>query len=359
MYRRHLESLRKKLTSRVALLRRLAGSGWGAGATTLRTANLALVRSTADYCAPVWCHSAHTRLINPAINYALRIITGCLRPTPADNLPVLAGIQPAELRRNGPTLSLALRAMEPGHLLHSALTRPSSANARRLKSRHPFVPAAQQLIGLSDRNNIREAQWADHQWNVEWVEIPTRFRIFIPDTGTHHPGMTLPLTEWVRLNRLRTSVGRFWSCLYKWAWLLLVQMGCDLWVWRRRTNGRQCCPPMSNPSTSSWTTGPDGSGRWDKRMAAQYLPLDLVRPSSGLKNPLKRWRRRFSFTFPQCSSFHVAASRVLPPRESGVSWTNFWKVAQFALTRFGSGVTRGSSQRAEGGPLVTVWVCNN
>ena len=32
-YRRHLESLRKKLTSRVALLRRLAGSGWGAEAT--------------------------------------------------------------------------------------------------------------------------------------------------------------------------------------------------------------------------------------------------------------------------------------------------------------------------------------
>ena len=36
-YRRHLESLRKKLTSRIALLRRLAGSGWVAGAATLRT----------------------------------------------------------------------------------------------------------------------------------------------------------------------------------------------------------------------------------------------------------------------------------------------------------------------------------
>ena len=53
-YRRHLESLRKKLTSRVALLRRLAGSGWGAGTTTLRTATLALVHSTVEYCAPVW-----------------------------------------------------------------------------------------------------------------------------------------------------------------------------------------------------------------------------------------------------------------------------------------------------------------
>jgi len=58
-YRRHIESLRKKLTSSVALLRRLAGSGWGAGATTLRTATLALVHSTAEYCAPVWCRSAY------------------------------------------------------------------------------------------------------------------------------------------------------------------------------------------------------------------------------------------------------------------------------------------------------------
>ena len=65
-YRRHLESLCKKLTSRVALLRRLAGSGWGAGATTLRIATLVLVHSNAEYCAPVWCCSAHTRLIAPS-----------------------------------------------------------------------------------------------------------------------------------------------------------------------------------------------------------------------------------------------------------------------------------------------------
>jgi len=77
--------------------------------------------------------------------------------------------------------------MQPAHLLHSALTRPSSANARRLKSRHPFVPAAQQLISFSDNNNIRSAIWADHQWNAEWTNSPTRLRIFIPDYGTHPP----------------------------------------------------------------------------------------------------------------------------------------------------------------------------
>ena len=63
-YRRHLESLRKKLTSPIALMRWLSDSGWDAGATTLRIATQPLVHSTREYCAPVWCRSAHTRLIN-------------------------------------------------------------------------------------------------------------------------------------------------------------------------------------------------------------------------------------------------------------------------------------------------------
>ena len=72
-FRHHLEALRKKLTTRVALMRRLAGSGWGAGTKTLRTAALSLIYSTAEYCAPVWCRSAHTRLIDSALNDALSL----------------------------------------------------------------------------------------------------------------------------------------------------------------------------------------------------------------------------------------------------------------------------------------------
>ena len=82
-YRRHLEALRKKLSTTVSLTRRLAG------ALILRTAALALVYSTAKYWAPVWCRSAHTRLIDLVITNALRIVTGCLLPTPTDNLTVL------------------------------------------------------------------------------------------------------------------------------------------------------------------------------------------------------------------------------------------------------------------------------
>ena len=111
-------------------------SGWSAGAKTSHTAALSLIYSTAEYCALAWCRSAHTRLIDNVLNDTLRIVTGCLRPTPTDNLPVLSGIQPAELRRLGATLSMANRSsLDPGHILHGQLTKPRAASKERLKSR--------------------------------------------------------------------------------------------------------------------------------------------------------------------------------------------------------------------------------
>ena len=144
-YRQHLENLRKKLTSHVALLRGLAGSSWGAGADTLRTGTLALVHSTAEYCVLAWCRSTHTRMIGKPINDALRIVSGCLKPTPTANLPILSGIQPADLRRNEGTLHLGRRALEPHHPLHSKVAYAKKLRPR-LKSRRPFGTHASQLI---------------------------------------------------------------------------------------------------------------------------------------------------------------------------------------------------------------------
>ena len=81
-FRHHLVALHKKLSSRVTLLRQLVGSGWGAGSETLHINTLSLVHSTAEYCASVWCRSAHTRLIDSVLNDVFRIVIGCLRPTP-------------------------------------------------------------------------------------------------------------------------------------------------------------------------------------------------------------------------------------------------------------------------------------
>ena len=115
-----------------------------------------------------WCRSAYNRLIDSVLNDALRIVTGCLRPTPTDCLPVLAGIQPAELRRLGATLSLAYRgSLDPDHILYELLAGPSDVHDEKLKSRRPFVSAAGRLLHNLFKLDISAAQCTDYKWSTE------------------------------------------------------------------------------------------------------------------------------------------------------------------------------------------------
>ena len=226
-YRPHLEALRKKLSARVSLLRRLAGTGWGASAKTLRTAALSLVYSTAEYCAPVWCRSVHIRLIDSVINDALRIVTGCLRPTPSVYLPVLSGIQPAELRRQEATISLANRSsLDPDHILHGQFHESQDVCRERLKSRRSFVPAARKLLDSLSEMDVRAAEWTNTKWDMEYSANALSLHAFIPKASSRPLGMGLPRAAWVKLNRLRSGVGRFCSSMYKWGLAPLANCEC-------------------------------------------------------------------------------------------------------------------------------------
>ena len=192
-FHHHLVALRKKLSSHVTLLRRLMGSGWGAGVKILCITNLSLVHSTAEYCVPVWCRSAHTHLIDSVLNDALRIVTGCLRPTPTNHLPVLSGIQPAELCRMGATLSLAYHgSLDPNHILYGLLSGSSDTCQLRLRSRCPFVPAVWNLLDNLARLGICTSEWTNHKWNAEYCESACRLHAFVPQTSARPVGMGLP-----------------------------------------------------------------------------------------------------------------------------------------------------------------------
>ena len=190
------------------------GSGCGAGAKTLRIATLSLVYSTAEYCAPVWCRSAHTRLIDSVLNDVLRIVNECLRPTPTDHLPILSGIQPAELHRMGATLSLAYRgSLDPDHILYGLLSGSSDTRQVRLRS---FVPSGRSLFDNLAGLGIRASEWKNYKWKAEYCENASRLRVFVPRTGARPVGIGLPRAAGVKLNRLRTGVGRFHSTMHKW-----------------------------------------------------------------------------------------------------------------------------------------------
>ena len=189
------------------------GSGWGAAAKTLRIATLSLVYLTAEYCAPIWCRSAHTRLIESVLNDALPIVTGCLRPTPTDHLPVLTGIQPAELHRLGATLFLAHRgSLDSDHILYGLLSGSSDTHQVRLRSRRPFVPAARNLLDNLARLGIRTLNGQITNGKRSTVKM-------LPGSVLLCPGLVPGLLGWAYpepQHRLWTGVGRFHSSMDKW-----------------------------------------------------------------------------------------------------------------------------------------------
>ena len=98
-YKAHIEKTKKKVGTRNNIIRKLRNSKWGATPTTLRSSALALCDSAAEYACPVWERSTHAKKLNATLNETCRMITGCLKPTNINSLPILAGIAPSDIRR--------------------------------------------------------------------------------------------------------------------------------------------------------------------------------------------------------------------------------------------------------------------
>lgn len=134
-FKQHCLNTKQKVGTRNNLLRRLTSTKWGASPEVLRTTGLALSFSAAEYASPVWSRSAHTQLVDTALNDTCRIITGCLKPTPVGKLYPLAGIAPPDVRRDvASSLERAKKGNDPRHPLHFHVPVP-----QRLKSRHSFI----------------------------------------------------------------------------------------------------------------------------------------------------------------------------------------------------------------------------
>ena len=63
-FKHHLENTAIKLRKRNGIIKKIAGTTWGASANVLRTSSLALSYSVAEYCAPVWSRSHHTQKVD-------------------------------------------------------------------------------------------------------------------------------------------------------------------------------------------------------------------------------------------------------------------------------------------------------
>ena len=147
-------------------------------------------------------------MLDVSLNNTMRIITGCVKPTPIHLLPVLSGIAPAKLRRNYVTNKISHHAwVNKEQPLHSLVPDLQSLRPQRLKSRHPFYRHAAEHHNCD--HDIIEA------WNEEWTKHQRPKQLTITPDTTAPPGSDLPRKLWVILNRLRAGA----------VWRRNVQMG--------------------------------------------------------------------------------------------------------------------------------------
>ena len=189
-YKEHIHNTKMKVTTRNNLLRK-SNLKWGANASTITTTSLALCYSVAEYAAPVGARSSHAHKLNPELNSACRAVTGCLKPTNVEDLYLLAGIAPPDIRRD--VCARVEKTKQETNEAHSLYGQNPAE--RRIKSRNCFL------------HSVRPADFHPNvircsAWLRRLQAIPHKATVDLDESLAK--GFDRPWTTWRCLNRLRT-----------------------------------------------------------------------------------------------------------------------------------------------------------
>ena len=187
-----MHNTKMKVATRNNLLKTLSNSKWRANTSTIRTTALALCYSVAEYSPPVWASLSHVQKLNPELNNACRAVTRCLKPTNVEDLYLLAGIAPPDIRRD-----VCARVEKTKHGTNETHSLYGQNPAERMiKSRSCFL------------RSVKPADFPPKvircsAWLRRLQAIPRRATVNIDKSLAK--GFDRPWTTWRCLNRLRTG----------------------------------------------------------------------------------------------------------------------------------------------------------
>ncbi|CAG9114277.1 unnamed protein product [Plutella xylostella] len=271
-------SLKRKVSSRNNLLRKLTSTKWGASPDVLRTTGLALCYSAGEFACPVWARSAHCREVDVALNDTCRTITGCLKPTPVWMLYSLCGIAPPDVRREAACSREKHRQeTDPRHPLYNQEPAPY-----RLKSRKSFLRST--VASHKDPSKERIDLWQ--------AKYPMA-NSFIPPNESLPPGHELPWATWKSLNRLRTNMGRCGENMCRWGYRGPASNICACGASPQTMEHLMVCPGCPNTCTRE----------------------DLLKANQRGIDVAAHWAAEVRIVS-QCNSRDTSANRALSPRDN-------------------------------------------
>ena len=135
----HIEDMEKKGIKKLAVLKKLSGTHWGANSKILKTVYMGAVRPSLEYGASAWATAAktHTNKLDKVQNIGLRTILGAMKTTPIAEMEKTAGVEPLEGRRQAKLLIHAEKMKRmPDHPLHQKLKDPTKNRLKRKSLNH-------------------------------------------------------------------------------------------------------------------------------------------------------------------------------------------------------------------------------
>ena len=156
----HISTMHSKGLRKMALMKKLAGTKWGANMKLLTQVYTATVRPHMEYASSAWSSAAKTNLdqLTKTQNAGLRIITGGMKTTPISELQRTTGLLSLGERREEKLLRQSEKMKRlPSHPSHSKFEAPTKNRLKRQSPNH-LVKAFQQKhrISSSARNQPLE-----------------------------------------------------------------------------------------------------------------------------------------------------------------------------------------------------------
>ena len=152
-WKQQTEKTEKRAKLQLNLMRKLAGSTWGADHKTLKTLYTGSVRPILEYGIQAWGNTAKTHFekVSRVQNQAARIITGAMKSTPIEKLEGCTGLQSLKDRRDTKILVQAAKFQRlPRHPMNARMKQGTTNRLKRNSFNHEKDKLLQQHSDLQN-----------------------------------------------------------------------------------------------------------------------------------------------------------------------------------------------------------------
>ncbi|GFS17627.1 RNA-directed DNA polymerase from mobile element jockey [Elysia marginata] len=141
---KQIETVQKNAVRRTLLLKKLAGTSWGADMKLLKKTYVGYVRPVMEYGIAAWGTASKTNFqkIERVQNHSLRIMTGGIKSTPINSMESVTGLESLEDRRKK---KIVCQYTKFQHLANHPMCKLITNNPRKRLKRTNFTASAQQI----------------------------------------------------------------------------------------------------------------------------------------------------------------------------------------------------------------------